>query len=255
MMEVPTFSLENKVTLVTGGSKGIGYGMAAGLAQAGSHLIIVSRNREELETAAHQLSVYGTQVIPIPCDVSIADQVGSMVERAATELGRIDVLVNNAGMNIRKPLPEYEEADWDQVLSVNLKGIFLVGREVSKSMIRAGSGSIINISSIFGSVAMPYQTGYAASKGGINQLTRVWATELASHNIRVNAIAPAYIETPMTSGWLNDPERLRQIVANTPLGRLGKLKDLIGPIVFLASDASEYVTGHVLHVDGGWTAR
>jgi 2-deoxy-D-gluconate 3-dehydrogenase len=254
MMEFPSFSLEDKVSLITGGSKGIGWGMAAGLANAGSDLVIVSRNREELENAAHELSRYGTRVVPIPCDVSDAKQVQSMVERALQEMGRLDVLLNNAGMNIRKPLSEYEETDWDQVISVNLKGIFLVGREVAKRMIPAG-GSIINISSIFGSVAMPYQTGYAASKGGINQLTRVWATELAPHRIRVNAIAPAYIETPMTSGWLHDPERLRQIVDSTPLGRLGRLQDLTGPVVFLASDASGYVTGHVLHVDGGWTAR
>lgn len=255
MLEFPTFSLENKVSLVTGGSKGIGYGMAAGLAQSGSHLVIASRNREELEKAAHELSVYGTRVVPVPCDVTVAGQVKELVERAEAEFGKIDVLVNNAGMNIRKPLSEYEETDWDQVLSVNLKGIFLVGREVSKAMVRAGGGSIINISSIFGNVAMPFQTGYAASKGGVNQLTRVWAIELAPCNIRVNAIAPAYIETPMTSGWLNDPVRLRQILETTPLGRIGKLKDLIGPVVFLASDASEYVTGHVLHVDGGWIAR
>jgi gluconate 5-dehydrogenase len=254
-IEFPSFSLQDKVSLVTGGSRGIGFGMAVGLVKAGSDLVIVSRNRQELEQAAHELSEYGTRVIPIPCDVSVSEEVQAMVERAVTELGRIDVLVNNAGMNIRKPLAEYEEADWDRVLSVNLKGVFLVGREVAKTMIRMGSGSIINISSIFGSVGMPMQTAYAASKGGINQLTRVWANELAPYNIRVNAIAPAYIETPMTAGWLQDPDRLQQIVGSTPAGRLGKLKDLIGPVIFLASDASEYVTGHILHVDGGWTAR
>lgn len=255
MMKFPSFTLENKVSLITGGSKGVGFGMAAGLAHAGSRLVIVSRNREELENAAHELSKYGTRVIPIPCDVSNAEQVRSMVEQAEQEMGTIDVLVNNAGMNIRKPLAEYEESDWDQVISINLKGIFLVGREAVKRMIPSRGGSIINISSIFGSVAMPYQTGYAASKGGINQLTRVWATELAPHQIRVNAIAPAYIETPMTSGWLHDPQRLQQILDSTPLGRLGRLQDLIGPVVFLASDASAYVTGHVLNVDGGWTAQ
>jgi gluconate 5-dehydrogenase len=254
MIRFPDFSLEGKASLVTGGSRGIGFAMAAGLAHAGSRLVIVSRNWEELEEAAHRLSEYGPRVVPILCDVSNGDQVRSMVERAVAELGSIDVLVNNAGMNIRKSLTDYEEEDWDRVLSVNLKGIYLVGRAVAKEMILSGGGSIINISSIFGSVGMPFQTGYAASKGGINQLTRVWAAELAPNNIRVNAIAPAYIETPLTSAWLSDPERRKRILSHTPLGRFGRLEDLIGPVIFLASEASAYVTGHILHVDGGWTA-
>lgn len=254
MIHFPCFSLEGRVSLVTGGSRGIGFAMATGLARAGSDLVIVSRNKEKLEEAADRLSGYGTRVVPIPCDVSEADQVKSMVDQATAEFGSIDVLINNAGINIRKPLVDYEEEDWDRVLSVNLKGIYLVGRAVAREMLRSGGGSIINISSIFGSVGMPYQTGYAASKGGINQLTRIWAVELAQHKIRVNAIAPAYIETPLTSAWLSDPERRERILSNTPLGRFGRLEDLIGPVVFLASEASAYVTGHILHVDGGWTA-
>ncbi|WP_066234114.1 SDR family NAD(P)-dependent oxidoreductase, partial [Geobacillus jurassicus] len=169
--------------------------------------------------------------------------------------GRLDILVNNAGMNIRKPLIDIEEDDWDRVLNTNLKGIFLVGQAAAKQMIKQKYGKIINISSIFGGVGMPFQTSYAASKGGINQLTKVWASELAPYNINVNAIAPAYIRTPMTSAWLQDEERYRNIVNSTMLNRVGEPEDVTGPVVFLASDAANYITGHILYVDGGWTAK
>ncbi|WCK55706.1 SDR family oxidoreductase [Aneurinibacillus sp. Ricciae_BoGa-3] len=182
-------------------------------------------------------------------------QIDRLVAETVDRFGSIDILLNNAGMNIRKPLTEVEENDWDLVLGVNLKGIFLVGQAVAKQMIKQRYGKIINISSILGTIGMPYQTSYAASKGGINQLTKVWAEELAPYNISVNALGPAYIRTPMTEGWMNDPERYQQIINATMQKRVGEISDLSGPVVFLASDASSYVTGQVLHVDGGWTAR
>jgi len=254
-VEFPQFNLEAKVALVTGGSKGIGFGMAKGLAYYGADVVIVSRHLDEGERAAEGIRQYGHRVIAIEADVTKKRDVQSMVDKVAGEFGRIDILVNNAGMNIRKPVVEYGEEEWDRVINTNLKGIFLVAQAVGKIMLQQRKGKIINISSIFGSVAMPNQIAYASSKGGINQLTKVLALEWAPMNIQVNALAPTYIRTPMTSGLLSDPERFNQILASTPMGRIGELADIIGPVVFLASDASDYVTGQVLHVDGGWVAQ
>ncbi|MFC4767844.1 SDR family NAD(P)-dependent oxidoreductase [Effusibacillus consociatus] len=254
-MKIPSFDLTGKIALVTGGSKGIGFGMANALANYGATVVITSRGTEEGRLAEERLRAAGFQACYIPTDVTKKAEVKELVAKVVEYFGSIDILVNNAGMNIRKRLVEVEESDWDKVLNVNLKGIFLVGQAVARQMMRQGRGRIINISSILGSVGMPFQTSYAASKGGINQLTKVWAGELAPYNITVNAIAPGYIKTPMTEGWLSDPERYRNIVNSIMQKRVGELSDLAGPIVFLASDSSAYITGQVLYVDGGWTGR
>ncbi|WP_047153894.1 SDR family NAD(P)-dependent oxidoreductase [Aneurinibacillus tyrosinisolvens] len=254
-MNIPTFDLAGRTALVTGGSKGIGFGMAYALGAYGARIIITSRGEEEGRAAEEQLQEAGFDAAYLPCDVTKKEKVESLVAEVVARNGSIDILVNNAGMNIRKPLIEVEENDWDRVLNVNLKGIFLVGQAVAKQMIEQRYGKIINISSIFGTIGMPYQTSYAASKGGINQLTKVWAEELAPYNIAVNALGPAYIRTPMTEEWLQDPERYGQIVNATMQKRVGELSDLSGPVVFLASEASSYVTGQILNIDGGWTAR
>lgn len=254
-MNFPTFELSGKVALVTGGSKGIGLGMAQALGRYGATVVITSRGADEGETAVQQLKEEGMNAAYIQADVTKKEQVEKLVNEIVERFGSLDILVNNAGMNIRKPLVEVEESDWDRVLGVNLKGIFLVGQACAKQMIKQNYGKIINISSIFGSVGMSFQTSYAASKGGINQLTKIWAEELAPNNITVNAIGPGYIMTPMTQDWLSDPERVEKIVNSTMIKRFGEISDLVGPVVFLASDTSKYVTGQVLHVDGGWTAR
>lgn len=254
-MNIPSFQLDGKVALVTGGSKGIGFGMAQALGHYGAKLVITSRGAEEGEKAVSQLRQENIEAVYIPCDVTRKDQVEQLVSQIVEHYGSLDILVNNAGMNIRKPLVDVEEGDWDQVLAVNLKGLFLVGQACAKQMIMQNYGKIINISSILGSIGMPFQSSYAASKGGINQLTRVWAEELAPHNITVNSIGPGYIMTPMTKDWLSDPERSQGIINSTMSKRIGETSDLVGPVVFLASDTSNYVTGQVLHVDGGWTAR
>ncbi|EAX47030.1 short-chain dehydrogenase/reductase SDR [Thermosinus carboxydivorans Nor1] len=254
-MNFPSADLSGKTALVTGGSKGIGFGMACALAHAGADIVIVSRNLAEGEKAAQEIRNMGRKAMAISCDVTIPAAVNAMVEKALATFGKIDILLNNAGMNIRKPVVEVTEEDWDKVLDTNLKGIFLVAQRVGKEMIKQQSGKVINVASILGVIGLPWLASYAASKGGIVQLTKVLALEWAQYNINVNCIAPAYIRTPMTEGWLSDQVRLQSILSNTPLGRLGTVEDLAGPVVFLASDWSNYITGHTLLVDGGWTAR
>lgn len=255
MVNFAEFDLSGKTALVTGGTKGIGFGMATALARYGAKIAITGRNEADGEKAVGQFREQGYEAVFLRGDVTDQAQVERMVASVVDQFGKIDILLNNAGMNIRKPLVDIEEQDWDAVLTTNLKGVFLVGQATAKQMIKQKSGRIINVSSIFGGVGMANQTSYAASKGGVNQLTKVWAAELAPHNINVNAIAPGYVKTPMTAGWLNDQARYNEIVQSTLQGRVGEMSDLAGPIVFLASEASSYVTGHVLYVDGGWLAK
>jgi 2-deoxy-D-gluconate 3-dehydrogenase len=255
MMNFPSADLAGRAAIVTGGSKGIGYAMACALAHAGADIVVVSRNLEDGRKAARDIRDLGRKAIAVSCDVTVSRQVDAMVEEAVATFGKVDILLNNAGMNIRKPTVELAEDEWDKVLDTNLKGIFLVAQRVGKEMVKQNRGKIINIASIFGMVGFPFLAAYCASKGGIVQLTRHLALEWAKYNVNVNAIAPGYIRTPMTEGWLTDPARLETIVSNTPMGRLGSPEDLAGPVIFLASDWSDYVTGHVLMVDGGWVAR
>ena len=256
MMKFPSPQLTDKTAIVTGGSKGIGYGMACALANAGADIIIVCRNLAEGQKSAAEISAaFKRKAIAISCDVTKSASVDAMVTKAISEFGRIDILLNNAGMNIRKPAVEITEDDWDQVLDCNLKGVFLVASRVGKEMLKQGHGKIINVSSIFGMVGFPLLAPYCASKGGIVQLTKSLALEWAKNNINVNSLAPGYIRTPMTEDWLSEPERLARILSATPMDRLGSIEDLAGPVVFLASECSNYITGHTLMVDGGWVAR
>ncbi|UOR13820.1 SDR family NAD(P)-dependent oxidoreductase [Halobacillus amylolyticus] len=198
----------------------------------------------------------GIEVMSTQVDVGDKQSVQSWIDEVVKQFGAVNILVNNAGTNIRKPLVEIEEDDWERVIDTNLKGVFLVGQAVTKQLIKQQNGGrIINISSIFGGVGSSFQTSYAASKGGINQITKVWAHELAEEGITVNALAPGYIKTPMTEGWLNDEKRFRKIIDQTMVKRVGNLTDLEGPLMLLASDESSYMTGQTLYVDGGWTAQ
>lgn len=253
-INVPGMDVKDKVAVVTGSSKGIGFAMAYGLAYYGAKVVVLSRNIDESKEAAETISDdTGAETFALKCDVTKKEEVEQLIDTILDKYGRIDVLVNNAGRNIRKNLEEYTEEEWEGVIETNLKGVFLVAQAVTKVMKEQKHGKIINISSIFGSVAMPLQGAYAPSKGGIEQLTRVMAQELAPYNVNVNAVAPAYIKTPMTAEFLE--EKSEAILNNTPLNRLGEREDLMGPVVFLASDSSAYVTGHILAVDGGWLCR
>jgi len=252
-MALDLFDLTGKVAMVTGASKGLGKAMAAGLAKAGSDLALCARNPDDLRRAAAEVGKFGTRVETFPLDVVDRESILEAVDSILSRFGRIDILVNNAGINIRKTVLDLSEEEWDSVLDTNLKGYFLVSQAVAPVMIRQGGGKVINLSSIFGAVGMNHQAAYAASKGGIVQLTKVMAIEWAGSNIQVNAIGPTYFETPLVAALRNDPERFRFINERTPMGRWGQPEELEGTVVFLASRASDFITGQTVYVDGGWT--
>ncbi len=242
-------NFQNKTVLVTGGSRGIGYGIAKAFAQRHANVVISSRTRETLEKAAEELSGPERTVVPIPADVSENESVQALLDKTLDSFATIDILINNAGVTRDNLLLRLSEADWETVLNTNLKGAFLCTKLVSRQMLRQRSGRIINISSIVGITGNAGQTNYAASKAGLIGFTRAAAQELASRGITVNAIAPGYIATEMTA-QLSD-EQQNQLTAQIPLGRIGTADDVAGVAVFLASPAAGYITGQVFRVDGG----
>lgn len=243
-------SNQNKVAIITGSKQGIGLGIAKDLAKAGYNIIISDINQGDCDNTANQIKVEGVQVIGIACDVSNKSQVDNLISQTIQQLGRVDVLVNNAGIYPFKAFQEIQEKDWDQVLDVNLKGIFLTSQAVSKVM--SEGGRIINISSIASIIGFQGLTHYCASKGGVNSLTRVLALELAAQNITVNAVLPGAIATP---GAQIPEDTKQQTIANIPLQRIGNPEDIANIVTFLASDKSSYITGQTFVVDGGWTLR
>jgi len=249
------FDLSGKVAIVTGAGRGLGRVIALGLAQHGADVVVVSRTPAQVEAVAREISGLGRKALALQVDTSRKADVDRMVARTRERWGRIDVLVNNAGIDIIKPAAEYDEGEWDQVVAVNLKGYFLCAQAVGRVMIDQRAGSIVMNSSIAGSIGIALLVPYAAAKGGVNQLTRTLAVEWAPHGVRVNAFSPAYFENVMQGvEAIHNEAKERRIREWTPLGRRGRLEELVGPVVFLASDASSYVTGHILMVDGGWTA-
>ena len=187
-------------------------------------------------------------------DVTSREKVHEGVRQIIKYFGRVDILVNNAGVNYRVPVLEYPEEEWDRVINTNLKGYFLVAQAIVPQMIERGYGKVINMSSIFGAVALPNQLAYASSKGGVDQMTKVMALEWAQKGICVNAIAPTYFETELVAQIRNDPERFNFITERTPMGRWGYPPELEGLVIFLASSASDFITGQTIYIDGGWTA-
>lgn len=250
------FSLKGKTALVTGAKRGIGKGMAEALASAGADIIGVSATLEESGSEVEKsITALGRKFRGYACDFSDREALHGFIRRLDEDGVAPDILVNNAGTIMRKPAAEHPDEWWDQVIETNLSAQFVLSREIGKGMIARGAGKIIFTASLLtfqGGVTVP---GYAASKGGIGQLTRALANEWASKGVNVNAIAPGYIATDNTEALRNDPERAEAILSRIPQGRWGKPEDFAGPVVFLASGASDYVNGEVLVVDGGWMGR
>lgn len=248
------FDLSGRHVLVTGAGSGLGRAISVGVVAFGARVTIVDRNRDALDATAEQLRGLASEVGAITCDVAIADEVETAVDAAESTGGPITGLVNSAGIGRRAPAVDLADQDWRDVIDVNLGGTFAMCRAVGRRLIgRSTSGSVVNISSIAAQVGL--RTGnanYAASKGGVDALTRTLAVEWAAHDIRVNAVAPTHFLTPLVASALReDPSRLDYFLGNVPLGRLGRPRDIVGGVVFLLSEASAMVTGHVLNVDGG----
>lgn len=250
------FSLEGKTALVTGCKRGIGKAMAIGLAKAGAQIVGVSATLEaqgsKVEKAVLQT---GQSFKGFACDFGDRSVLHSFIAQVKSEFSKIDILVNNAGTIMRKPAAEHPDEYWDKVIEVNLNAQFVLSREFGKDMVARKEGKIIFTASLLsfqGGITVP---GYAASKGGIAQLTKALANEWGKNNVQVNAIAPGYIRTDNTEALQKDPVRSENILNRIPAGRWGEPEDMAGPLVFLASQASNYVNGHILTVDGGWMAR
>jgi NAD(P)-dependent dehydrogenase (short-subunit alcohol dehydrogenase family) len=249
------FDLSGRVAIVTGGSIGLGRQMAEGLAEMGAHVVLCARKRERCRQAAEELQQLGAQAIALDCDVKNPAIIQEMVDAALSQFGKIDILINNAGISWGAPAEEMRLEDWNKVIETNLTGTFLCAQAAGKVMIRQGRGKIINIASVAGlggATAELAAIGYHASKGGVISFTKDLACKWAAHNIQVNAIAPGWFPTHMSNRVLEHHKDL--FLSHIPLRRFGNEHDLKGAAVFLASDASNYVTGHVLVVDGGQSA-
>jgi len=250
------FNLTGRRALVTGGGKGLGKVIARALAEAGADVVVASRTLLECQSVANEIARdIGVKTLAISVDVTSDEQVTRMVETIESSLGPIDILVNNAGVNIRGAAHELTEADWDQVIDINLKGPFLTARRIGPGMCARGWGRIVNLGSIMSVVALPGRAAYAAAKAGVLNLTKVLALEYAEKGVTVNALCPGPFATDMNKPLLNDPEKYKAFVSKIPMGRWGELHEVTGAALFLCSDASSFVTGTGLYVDGGWTAQ
>ncbi|WP_433636010.1 2-dehydro-3-deoxy-D-gluconate 5-dehydrogenase KduD [Kluyvera georgiana] len=253
-MILHAFNLQGKIALVTGCDKGLGQGMALGLAEAGCDIVSVSRSIPQ-ETA-EKVAALGRQMFAIQADLSQPDAIADIVPAAVAAAGRIDILVNNAGTIRREDALTFSEKNWDDVMNLNLKSVFFLSQAVAKQFLQQGNGGkIINIASMLsfqGGIRVP---SYTASKSGVLGITRLLANEWAQHGINVNAIAPGYMATNNTQQLRDDAERSKEILDRIPAGRWGTPDDLKGPVVFLASSASDYINGYTVAVDGGWLAR
>jgi 2-deoxy-D-gluconate 3-dehydrogenase len=248
------FDLTGRVAIVTGGNGGIGLGMAEGLAAAGAEVVLAGRNAEKARSALESLQAHGRRCAFIAADVTQAASCRDLVAEAVSRFGRLDILINNAGTSVRKMPQDYTEAEWHHVLDTNLTGTFLCSQAAYPAMKQAGGGKMINIGSMMSLFGAPYATPYAASKGGIVQMTRALATAWAGDNIQVNAVLPGWIDTDLTRAARRQVEGLHdRVEARTPAGRWGVPADMAGIAVFLASHGADFITGAAIPVDGGYS--
>jgi len=256
MPATPLFDLSGRIALITGSSRGIGLAIATGLARAGAHIVLNGVNAERLTRTKEVLAAeFGeNRVAAVAFDVTDPDRVRDGIAAIESGIGPIEILVNNAGLQHRQPLLEVSLADWNRVITTDLTSAFLVGREVARHQLPRGSGKIINICSVQTDLARPSIAPYTAAKGGLRNLTRAMTAEWAARGLQINGIAPGYIHTEMTQALVDDEKFNSWILGRTPAARWGTVDDLVGPAVFFASEASNYINGQVLFIDGGMTA-
>lgn len=247
------FSLEGRVAVVTGGGRGIGRAIGLGFADAGADVAVIGRSSDVLESAAAEISSRGRRSLALLADLTEIARIPALFDRVISELGGLDVLVNSAGVQLTGPSLDVTEEDWDKTIDSNVKTVFFCSQAAARHFIEQGRGKIINIGSTFSLVGFPQFAAYNASKGGVLQLTRTLAVEWAQHGVNVNAIGPTAIRTELNAYLLDDPQFLEFFLPKVPAGRIGLTSDVVGAAVFLASAASDFVHGHLLMVDGGYT--
>lgn len=251
----PDFSLDGQVAVVTGASKGIGYGLARALAHAGATVAAAARDTAALAQLVSEITAEGGTAAAFALDVRSPAQIATVMQAVRARFGRLDILVNNAGLGANHPALDVTEADWDEMMDVNLKGLFFCCQAAGRIMLAQGHGRIVNMSSQASVVGIRDHAVYCATKGGVNQLTRVLALEWSARGVTVNAVAPTFIYTPGTAERLDDPDYLDGVLARLPIGRVGTIADVAAAVIYLASPAGAMVSGTVLLVDGGWTAQ
>jgi len=257
MFESPSYRLNDQVGIITGSANGIGRTLALGLADAGADIIIAdlpsqATRADEVVTI---IGDFGRRGLYVPVDVTDTASIDAMVERAVRAFGHVDFLVNNAGINIRKPALEYTPDEWDRITSVNLRGPFFCTQAVARHMVSEGKGKIVNIASQLAIVAMQDRSIYAITKAGVAHMAKAFALELAPHGITVNAVGPTFVATPMTTQMFTDPDFVAENLPRVPVGRFGKPEDVLGAVRFLLTPAADLITGQLLLVDGGYTAK
>ena len=253
-MTTPNVSLKGKIAIVTGGGKGIGSAIALGFAQAGANVVVASRTPADLERVKSQIENLGRHALAVQTNIAVKAEVDNMVAKTLEKFGTIDILVNNAAINIMRNLVDLREDGWDKVMNVDLKGYFLCSQAAAKVMMEKKTGNIINIVSTGATKAAPGLGAYSIAKAGVVMLTKLLAVELASYHIRVNAIGPYLVKTAFSQPMWSNPEALQALEASIPLGRIAEPEDVVSVALFLASDASSYITGQTIYVDGGTLA-